>query len=403
MEQKPQKVFIDVVGCPENRWDAGQLASLLEKNDAVLVENPAEADTLIVNTCGLTRGNEKISQDIITRVKAHSSPGSRLVICGCLPKINLPALEEFTETLIVPGPMLDNLPWILTKQRDCRTDFNPQILPQRRILKKENIWTLKKSPFWIFDRLMYLWAGITPPGRKRFFIKIASGCNHHCTYCAIKISRGRLTSMPPEWVKERIAEGVRAGYRDINLLGTNVSAYGKDIGTNLAALLKDIIKIDDSIRLHLRNCEPEDLLDCLPELQEVLRTGKIKYLEMPLQSGSDRILKRMNRGYKTADYIKVFNTLKEAYPKLHIRSQAMVGFPGETEEDFKQTLDLASRLPFLYVETFHFSVRPGTAAEKLDGKLDKKSVMRRYHILQKRLQRAQLGSKLRFGIQYLLS
>ena len=130
MEQKPKVVYLDVVGCPENRYDAAQLKALLEKNGITVTDDPAQADTLVVNTCGLTRGNEKLSREIINKVKHHSSNGSRLIICGCLPKINPEALNMFKEALLIPGPMLDTAPWVLDHEWNPDTVFNPSIHPQ---------------------------------------------------------------------------------------------------------------------------------------------------------------------------------------------------------------------------------------------------------------------------------
>ncbi|MCD6385503.1 radical SAM protein, partial [Candidatus Sumerlaeota bacterium] len=193
-----------------------------------------------------------------------------------------------------------------------------------------------------------------------------------------------------------------SGYQEINLIGTNVSAYGQDIGTNLPALLRTLVNIDGTYRLYLRNLEPVEVLEYLDEFTEVLKTGKIAYLELPLQSGSNRILKLMNRGYTVEEFVDCFWALKRAYPKLRIRSQVMVGFPSETEEEFQQTVKIATKLPFIYMEPFRFSPRPGTAAARLDGQLDKKLSKARYHKLRKSLMKSHLGSKIRFALSYSL-
>jgi MiaB/RimO family radical SAM methylthiotransferase len=218
----------------------------------------------------------------------------------------------------------------------------------------------------------------------------------------VKISRGKLRSQPVEWVIERVKEGVEKGFRDISLIGTNVSGYGQDIGTNLPNLLKKLFEIDPDFRIELRNAEPEEVMRLLPEFTEVLKTGRITYLEYPLQSGSDRILKLMRRGYTVEDFTRCLLEMKKAAPKLFIRTQVMVGFPTETDEDFQKSLEIVKKLPFGYVEAFFFSPRPGTKAAELDGRIDRKVMKQRYKSLQKVIMRQHVPQKLKLFFSFLL-
>lgn len=409
MEPIPKKVYLYVVGCPENRYDLEQVKTFLVKRGAETTTNPGEADTIIINTCGLTRMNEKLSVEITKKLQQNSSPDSKIIVCGCLPKINPEALKELKNIFIIPGPIIDSigpitdhLPWNTDKPYDNTADFSPATYPHRRIFEPEKIWNLKKGILFTFDRLLYRWTGICPPKRIRYYVKIASGCNRHCTYCAIRISRGRLRSQPLEWIVERVKDGVKAGFRDIVLIGTCVSSYGQDTGVSFPYLLRKLLEIDNSFRLYLRNLEPEDILQYLDEFTEILKTGRIVYAELQMQSGSNRILKLMNRGYTVEEFTKVIYAMKEANPKMHIRSQVMVGFPTETEEDFQQTVKLAGSLPFIYVEPFRFSARPGTPAARMEGHLDPKISKERYQKLKHHLERSQLSTKIKFAISYLI-
>ncbi|MCD6385212.1 hypothetical protein J7M23_05480, partial [Candidatus Sumerlaeota bacterium] len=211
MDKLPGVVYLDVVGCPENRYDVDQLRAFLVNRGVKITTNPREADTLIVNTCGLTQMNENLSKKMIAKIKENASPDSRLIISGCLPKIHPDSLKDFKEAYIIPGPVIESIPWICDESYNDETDFSPFTFPQRLILEPEKIWNLKKGILWSFDRFLYRCTGICPPNRVRYYIKIATGCNRHCTYCAIRISRGPLRSKPAEWIVERFKEGISSG------------------------------------------------------------------------------------------------------------------------------------------------------------------------------------------------
>ncbi len=383
MRELPQIVFLDVVGCPENRFDVAQLRSKLEHMGIKITENPSEADTLIVNTCGLTQGTENLSVEIIRKVRSLATPQSHIFITGCLPLIHKEALEEFSNVTIIPGPMTGDLPWKIETPIDESELFCGHIHPQRLTLGQTRSFTLRKSFLSNLDILLYKWINVSPPSPPTYSIKIATGCNLACTYCAVRLSRGRLASMPPDWVKARIEQGLDQGYKDFSLLGTNVSAYGRDLGISLPSLLNDIFQIDNSFRVRLRNVEPCEVIRYLPEFTKQLETGRISYVEFPLESGSNRILKLMQRGYTVEEYTRCLKEMKRAFPKLLVRSQIMAGFPTETDEDFKQSLNLLKTLPLDYVELYCFSARPGTKAAELEGHVKRKVARQRYESLRK--------------------
>ncbi len=399
MHDLPETVYIDTCGCPENRFDVGQLKHTLEQLGVEVTRTPQDADTIIVNTCGLTHETEAISIDIIKKVKRLASPGTRILVTGCLPIINPTSLKNIPDIELIRGPTIHSFPWKIPDTIDLGSLFSPTLHPQRIILGKDEVIKRGRGLLWNIDRLMYRRIGICPEHARRFFIKIASGCNRYCTFCAVRISRGPLQSKPIPWVVERFREGLESGYREFSLIGTNVSAYGQDIGANLPELLNELLKIEGRYKLCLRNLEPEDIIEYLDDFLEVLKTGKIKYIELPLESGSDRILKLMNRAYTVDQYVDALRRIKKACPALLVRSQVMIGFPTETEEDFQKSVEWSCKLPFVYVEPFCYSPRPGTAASRLENQVPAKVAKRRYKLLRKKLMKSHLLSKFRYLIQ----
>ena len=391
--ENPQIMYLDTMGCPENRFDVAQLEGTLAKMGIRVTRNLKEADTIVLNTCGLTEGMEQICMEMLKKLQGEASPGAQILVTGCLPIIHGEVLKDFEDVRIIRGPLIESFPWETPFERGMV--FNPALFPQRVLYNNDTFPRFDKGILWNLDRLMYKYIGICPPGTDRCFIKVASGCNRFCTFCAVRISRGSLKSRQIEWVIDRFKRGIDAGYRDFSLIGTNVSAYGQDIGISLPVLLRKILEFKEPYTLNLRNLEPEDIISYLPEYLEILKSGRIRYMEFPLESGSDRILKLMNRSYTVDEYVHALRLIKQTMPGIFIRSRVMIGFPTETEEDFQASVRYAAELPFVFVEPFCFSPRPGTAAARLEGQISPREARRRLKVLHTRLMKSRLGYKLR--------
>jgi tRNA-2-methylthio-N6-dimethylallyladenosine synthase len=199
-----------------------------------------------------------------------------------------------------------------------------------------------------------------------------------CTYCAVRISRGVVKSKSIEQIKREFMEGLERGFTDFSLIATDVGSYGLDRGNNMADLLEQLTRIPGRYQIRIRNIQPKFLVKMLPDLKGIFRRGKISYIGATAQSGSDHVLKAMSRGYTVNEYKHAFFVLKKAYPKLKIRTQLMVGFPGETEEDFLDTLRLIDEVDFDYVETFIFQPQVGTIAAKMAGNITEKIATKRH-------------------------
>jgi threonylcarbamoyladenosine tRNA methylthiotransferase MtaB len=208
------------------------------------------------------------------------------------------------------------------------------------------------------------------PQRTRAFLKIEDGCDQYCAYCIIPDARGPVRSLSPELVKEQLGELICAGYREVVLTGVHTSAYGKDlpVGINLAALLRDLVKMPGDFRIRLSSVEPVDVSE---ELLEVMASSPriCRHLHLPLQSGDDEILEMMQRPYTTADYSELFQKAIKMIPDLAVTTDVMVGFPGETDRHFENTYDFIASLPFRDLHVFKYSPRPGTPAAEMSGQV----------------------------------
>jgi MiaB/RimO family radical SAM methylthiotransferase len=262
------------------------------------------------------------------------------------------------------------------------------LLPYCNNLTKFNIPKLKD-----IDSLIYidtylrkkfnerLYEAINIYNPNSFVIKVSTGCIHTCAYCAVKISRGRVRSKPLPQIKEEFQKGLAEGFKEFSIIGTDLGSYGKDIGTDLVELLQQLIALKGDHQIRLRNLHPKFLIDKMDELKSIFQTGKISYLESAAQSGNNRILKLMNRSYTIEDYKIAIKTLNEQFPDIKIRTQLMVGFPGETDEEFQDTLNLIDEICFDLVEVYRFEPRPGTKADSMNNFIPVRVARKRYYKL----------------------
>ena len=191
------------------------------------------------------------------------------------------------------------------------------------------------------------------------------------------ISRGRVKSKPIDQVAAEFDRGYSQGHKEFTLIGTDLGSYGRDRGTDLVALLKELVSRSGDYKIKLLHIHPRFLIDMLPGLCEVFRSGRISRFSSSLQSGSDRILGLMRRGYRTGEFKEAILSLNSLFPEMTICSQVMIGFPGETEDEFRATLNLLNEIPFAFVDAFVFEARPNTAAAEMKEQIPRKVAVRR--------------------------
>jgi MiaB/RimO family radical SAM methylthiotransferase len=275
---------------------------------------------------------------------------------------------------------------------------NNLIPPFRYFEKRELLKTIAVLPLrlveWYHDKLGGEVNAYRPEDHSAYYIKIATGCLRHCSFCAVCHSRGRLRSKSIEKILEEFKEGLNQGFTTFGLLGTDLGNYGKDVGHNLCDLLKEMVKEDGEYQIGLRNVYPGGLIEILDDLKSVLITGKIWYIEIPVESGSNRILELMKRGYTVEKVKECVLGVRQAWPDIRIRTQLMVGFPTETKQDFAASIQLLDEMDFDFVEVYQFSPRPNTSAEQLKGQIsDIIAKYRMYRILVKELLRLSLRDR----------
>jgi len=384
---RTKKVCVITNGCPENRIDCARIQTFLSDNSHIITDNYQDADIIVFNACGLTHDLQELSIEIIRLIQAKKRPSSELVVCGCLPKINMSRLREVHKGFTFAHE-IEQLTEIIETRTSPHDAYANHLVPTMQVppVNKWRAANLKNAV-----SLMAIKEKLTQRYRDNlgrtinvfrphsFCIKVSTGCLNACSYCAVRVSRGRLKSKPIGRVVEEFKEGLARGYTEFALLGTDVGAYGRDQGVTLADLLRELIKIEGDYTIRLRNIQPRFLIAMMPELQEIFRCGKISYLSSAAQSGNNRILGLMRRGYRIEDFKRAILTLKSQFPALQIRTQIMVGFPGETEDEFQDTLRLFDEVNFDFVEVYAFQPRPNTEAARMKDQIPAKISRRRYH------------------------
>jgi threonylcarbamoyladenosine tRNA methylthiotransferase CDKAL1 len=386
-KKRTKKVCVITNGCPENRIDCSRMQKFLGDNGCTITADIKNADIVVFNSCGLTHATQEFSVKIIKHIQALKKPSAELVVCGCLPKINMPRLKEVHQGFTFQHE-IEQLKEIIETKTDPQDSCANRLSPRAHVptVRRWRIPDLKKIFSFMsikekltesyYDRLD---REINVFRSHSFCIKVSTGCLNTCAYCAVRVSRGELISKPIDKVVKELEEGLAKGYKEFALLGTDVGAYGRDHGKTLVDLLRELTKKEGDYTIRIRNIQPRFLLEMLPELREILRSGKISYLSSAAQSGNNRILGLMRRGYKIEDYKEAILSLKREFPKLQIRTQIMVGFPSETEDEFEDSLRLLDEIDYDFVEVYQFQPRPNTEAAAMKDQVPAKISRRRFH------------------------
>ena len=416
-----QSLYIYTNGCPENRLDTMLMGNILQASGWETTDCIEKAETIILNLCAHTDTSENGSIRAIQNVKALMQQSARLIVCGCLPKINIERLRTvydgptfgsddmaalcalfdlpYEKYSIQANALLDKKSITSCKPREeenaaplCRRTFLARLkltaksfmerMGAANVIRYLALVSIRQKK----DRIAFLVNAIWNCtffsakwlDKKCFYIKVCSGCFGKCSFCAIRFSRGNLVSKPVDEIIKEFNTGLREGYQLFGLLGTEVGWYGLDQGRNIIDLLENLTKIEGDYSIILRNFHPAALINNLPGMHEILSRGKIAAIHSAFESGSNRVLKAMNRGYTIDTYLKAIAFLNHAYPDISITTQVLVGFPTETDEDFAETLKVLDACTFKFVEPFPFQSRPRTSAATMPGHLSKDIIERRY-------------------------
>jgi tRNA-2-methylthio-N6-dimethylallyladenosine synthase len=345
--------YIITFGCQMNEHDSERMTGILEEQGCTSVSAVEHADMVILNTCSIRERAEQKFYSLLGRLKKlkDKRPGLKIAVAGCI------AQQEGAKILthapyvdMVFGPLdLSRLPEMVEKKRS----WSAPVIN----IAGDHEHHLKRIPTTLTDRL-------------KAWVSIMYGCDNFCTYCVVPYLRGREHSRPPLDIVGEVSELARNGYKEVTLLGQNVNSYGKGLegNANFPSLLRSVNKVPGIERIRFITSHPRDLSEGL--ITELRDLSKVcESLHMPIQSGSDDILRAMNRRYTREEYLDKVKRLRKAVPHVTLTTDIIVGFPGEQERDFEMTMDLLEEVQFDGIFAFKYSKRPGTAAIKLDDHL----------------------------------
>ena len=352
------KAFVHTYGCQQNVSDSERMKGELQAMGFEFIEEPEGADLVLFNTCAVREHAEDRVWGNIGVLKKYkkANPQMLIIICGCMTQ-----QEKNAERLRRSFPYVDIVLGTYSRWR----------LPEhiyKRISGSNRIFALEERKMDIAEGFP-----VYRDGSFKAWVPIMYGCNNFCTYCIGPYVRGSARSRAPEDIIAEVKELADKGYKEITLLGQNVNSYGKGEahGINFAKLLRLINDIEGDFRIRFMTSHPRDctkeLLDAMRDCEKVCR-----HLHLPFQSGSDRILKAMNRHYDRASYLELIRYAKEIMPDISLSSDIIVGFPGETYEDFLETLSLIKEVKFQNLFTFIYSPRNGTPAADLPDPVSRK-------------------------------
>ncbi|MDR7869975.1 MAG: tRNA (N6-isopentenyl adenosine(37)-C2)-methylthiotransferase MiaB [Tissierellaceae bacterium] len=353
-----KKYLIRTFGCQMNEHDSEKISWVLEGMGYVVTETTEEADLIIFNTCAVRKtAEEKVYGQIgeLKRLK-RENPNLVIAICGCMMQreevLEIVTTKHRHVDIIFGTNNIHKLPQLINNNEMTGKTVIDIVEENREI--DESIEANRKNSFKSFVNIMY-------------------GCNNFCTYCIVPYTRGRERSREPENIIDEIKKLAETGCKEVTLLGQNVNSYGKtlDKDYSFADLIQDIHEIDGIERIRFMTSHPKDISDDLINLY-----GKLDklcdQLHLPVQSGSNRMLKLMNRKYTREDYLKIIDKVKAINSDISITTDIIIGFPGETEEDFNYTLDLVKEVGFDSAYTFLYSIREGTPAATMENQVDNK-------------------------------
>ena len=346
------KVAFYTLGCKVNQYETnGMIQAFLEKGYEI-VDFTEKSDIYIINTCTVTSISDKKSRQMIRRTK-QLNPEAIVVAVGCYAQVAKDKLEEIKDIDLILG--ISEKTEIIKYVEEEIKERNPKTYISDVMHQKQ---------FVDFGSVNYT-------DKNRVAIKVQDGCNQFCTYCIIPYARGRIRSRKIENVKKEVEDLAQKGIKEIVITGIHVASYGKDLEENIGLidLLEEINKIDGIERIRLSSLEPtlitEEFVKRLSKLAKIC-----DHFHLSLQSGCNETLKRMNRHYTTEDFKEATELLRKTYPNVALTTDIIVGFPGETEEEFNITYDFLKEINFYKMHVFKYSPRHGTKAEKMPNQID---------------------------------
>ncbi|MFP4058132.1 MAG: tRNA (N6-isopentenyl adenosine(37)-C2)-methylthiotransferase MiaB [Candidatus Brocadiia bacterium] len=345
----PPRLHVVTFGCQMNKLDSEAVAGQLLERGYVPVEEAGEADVVLIHTCSVRRHAEDKVWSLLGTLRRHKErrPGLVVAVAGCMAQREREAiLERMPHVDVVCGTMeLPRLPGLIAAAREGRG-------PALAVAQRPDVRVPRIVP--------------RRPSRFQAYVAVMRGCDNFCSYCVVPYVRGREHSRPPDEIEDEVRRLADDGCKEVTLLGQNVNSYGRSLGDGLtlAGLLRRLAPIGGLERLRFVTSHPKDATDELFQAMADL-PPVCPYLHMPAQAGSNRVLRDMHRRYTREYYLERVAALRQRVPGAEVAGDFIVGFPGETEDEFEQTLDLVGRVEYLNCFVFKYSPRPGTRAAEM--------------------------------------
>jgi threonylcarbamoyladenosine tRNA methylthiotransferase MtaB len=335
------RVYLTALGCKLNQSEVESWARSLAGAGCEIVHNPADADLSIINTCTVTHVAARKSRQLVRRL-ARANPQAHIVVAGCYAEIHPEEAARLSGSCLVLG----------TRDKERLV---------QNVLDQLGLSCLSPAGQAVRS------TRATPSMHTRAFVKVQDGCDNACTYCIVRIARGKQRSRPMRAVLDEVSAREDEGYQEVVLTGVHIGSYGGERNETLADLIREILRCTCFPRLRLTSIEPWDLS---PELLGLWESPRLcRHLHLPLQSGCDATLGRMNRRYTAAQFREVVCRARAAIPDLAVTTDLIVGFPGETEAEFEDSVEFVAGIEFARTHIFPFSARPGTTAASLPGQI----------------------------------
>ncbi len=338
------RIALTTVGCKVNQYETEVLTELFRQRGFEIVPPDAEADIYLLNSCTVTATGDQKTRQLLRRMK-KGNPSAIAVLTGCFPQAFPEAAEKIPEADIITGELnRSRIPELV--EQAMKTGERIIDIPQHRRGEA-------------FEPMQVTGLG----SRTRAYIKIEDGCERYCSYCIIPKARGPIRSKPMEDIRKELIALSERGYKEVVLVGINLSSYGKETGLRLIDAVKLACTIPGIKRVRLGSLEPELLSD--EDIAEMAQLPQFcPQFHLALQSGCDNTLRSMNRHYDTAEYARIVRAIRSSFEMPAITTDIMVGFPGESEEDFAASVAFAKEIGFARVHVFSYSKRDGTPAAK---------------------------------------
>lgn len=343
-------VAFHTLGCKVNQYETEAMEELFKDRGYDLVDSREKSDIYIINTCTVTNMSASKSRQFIRRAKRRNENGI-IAVVGCYSQVSPEEIEAISVVDIIIG----------TKDRGQIVDICENFAENKnRVNVVEDIMDNKE-----FEDLHIM----DLDSKTRAYIKVQDGCNQFCSYCIIPYARGPIRSRPLEDIIDETNRLAESGFKEIILTGIHITSYGKDLDNiDLGTIIEEVAKIKGIERIRLSSMEPTFIDERF--MKKVVKTGKLcNHFHLSLQSGSDSVLQRMNRKYSSEEYSKVVDTIRKYMPDAGITTDIIVGFPGETDEEFQETCDFVGKIGFSGIHVFKYSPREGTPASEFEDQI----------------------------------